>query len=267
MKKNAKEVVAELAAGQWGMFTTAQAQVAGVSRTQIKRMVDSGFIEEMRRGVYRQAVGVEVPWAQMKAAWLSANPGKTAYERLGAAVPDAVIGGQAAACIHGAGELWESPYTLVVSTRRQTRNSDVKYLRRELVEGDVVSMDGLPVASIEETVAELVALRFDPSHVSGFARDVAALGKAVDEGVLAGKLAPLACRNGYANGRAFARAVLSSGYDQVRADQALRLAKEVAATRDERALEDIRKVVGWHGFKDRASNGDGGEGSGEILAH
>lgn len=244
MKVSARDIIAELAAGQWGMFTTAQAQAAGVSRTQVKRMADSGFVEEMRRGVYRLAAGTETQWAQVKAAWLSANPGETAYERLGTNVPDVVVGGQTAACIHGSGELWESPYTLVVSSRRQTKSEDVKYLRRGLREGDFVMIGGLPVAGIEETIAELVALRLDPSHVANFARDVAVLGEDVDEAALAEKLGPLARRNGRESGAAFARVILSGGYDQVRAGQALKFAKEVAASGDERALEDIRKVVG-----------------------
>ena len=42
----------DLAAAQWGMFTSAQAQKLGLRRNQITRMVKTGRIEPISYGVY-----------------------------------------------------------------------------------------------------------------------------------------------------------------------------------------------------------------------
>ncbi len=155
-----------LASSQWGMFTTAQAAELGVGRTQISRMAGNGTVEQMRRGVYRYAVGEETSHPHAKAAWLSCYPKLTAAERLSRHPHDAVFACATAACLHGIGDFHEDPYTFIVRARRQTTARDLSYHLWKLDERDVTYVDTLPVTTMERTIPDLVRERHDPDHVA-----------------------------------------------------------------------------------------------------
>ena len=71
VKRSGISELEQLAASQWGMFTTAQAQALGLRRNQISRMVDSMRVEPMCYGVYRFIAGSESEHADLKGARLS----------------------------------------------------------------------------------------------------------------------------------------------------------------------------------------------------
>ena len=155
-----------LASSQWGMFTTAQAASLGVGRTQVSRMAAGGTVEQVRRGTYRYAVGEETSHPYAKAAWLACYPKLTAAERLRERPHDAVLACNTAASLHGIGDLHEDPYTLIVRSRRQTSASDLSFHLWDLDERDVTYVEGLPVTTMERTIADLVRERHDPDHVA-----------------------------------------------------------------------------------------------------
>ena len=203
--------VFELAASQWGLFTAAQALAEGASRTQISRLVESGRIEPASYGVYRMAGGEETPHAPIKAAWLSLFPNRAAYDRLRARPRDAIVAGRTAACMHGDTGFYEAPYTFDVAAGKRTARGDVALRPWPVEERDVALIEGLPVTSVEKTVADLVRGREDPSLVGGFVAGACSRGHVVDEARLAELLAPLAARNGFAkgDGKAFARKLIA----------------------------------------------------------
>ena len=209
------ESVFELAASQWGLFTTAQALEAGASRTQLSRMVTNKRIEPASYGVYRLADGEETPCCAIKAAWLSLFPKQAAYERLRARPYDAVVTGRTAACMHGDTELHESPYTFAIANTKRTTRKDVVLRSWKVDERDVVSIEGLPVASVERTIADLIRGNEDPSLVGNFISGVCRRGYVIDEARLGELLSPLAARNGYAkgDGQAFAHKLVSDYAD------------------------------------------------------
>ena len=210
---NRKDIqrVFELAASQWGLFTTAQAMAAGASRTQLSRMVAGGRIESVSYGVYRTAGGEETPHAAVKAAWLSLFPKKTAYDRLRTRPRDAVVAGRSAAVMHGDTSFYESPFTFNLAASKRTSRTDVVLRPWPVDECDVSLIEGLPVTSVERTVADLIREREDPSLVGGFVTSACSGGHIVDEARLAELLAPLASRNGFAKGggRAFAHEIVT----------------------------------------------------------
>ena len=61
----------DLAAAQWGMFTSAQAQELGLRRNQITRMVKAERIEPVTYGVYRYTSSAESENIEIKTAWLA----------------------------------------------------------------------------------------------------------------------------------------------------------------------------------------------------
>ena len=203
--------VFELAASQWGLFTTAQAIGEGASRTQLSRMAARGRIEPASYGVYRMADGEETTHVSVKAAWLSLHPKLNAFERLRSRPRDAVVAGRTAACMHGDTGFYEAPFAFDVPVPKRTARADVELHPWPVDEDDVVIIDGLPVTCVERTVADLVRDHEDPSLVGNFVAGVCGRGHILDESRLAELLSPLAARNGFAkgDGDAFARKLAS----------------------------------------------------------
>ena len=199
--------VFELAASQWGLFTTAQAIGEGAGRTQLSRMAARGRIEPASYGVYRTADGEETTHASVKAAWLSLHPKLTAFERLRSRPRDAVVAGRTAACMHGDTGFYEAPFAFDVPVPKRTAREDVELHPWPVDKDDVVIIDGLTVTSVERTATDLVRDREDPSLVGNFAAGACGRGHILDEGRLSELLSPLATRNGFAKGEggAFAR--------------------------------------------------------------
>lgn len=212
----------QLAASQWGMFTTAQAQALGLRRNQISRMVDSMRVEPMCYGVYRFAAGDEPVHAGLKAAWLSVFPKETAAERLSKRPFDAVAAAGTAAAALGAGDFHMSPYTFITAGRRQTSRDDMRFLACSLDGSDVVMVDGLPTTSFERTVFDLLRLDEDPSLVDGFMRDAARdRAHAFDFERLSELLGPIAPRYGFSGGGgAFAADLILRNVSDVLVDRA-----------------------------------------------
>lgn len=191
----------QLAASQWGMFSTSQAQAIGFRRNQISRMVDIGHVESMCYGVYRFIAGSEPAHVGLKAAWLSAFPKETAAERLAKRPFDAVVAAETAAAALGAGDFHLSPYSFITASRRQTVRDDIRFLACALDESDVVVVDGLPTTSFERTVFDLLRLNEDPSLVDGFMQDAARKrGHTFDFERLSELLEPIASRHGFPEG-------------------------------------------------------------------
>ena len=201
----------DIAASQWGMFTAAQAARIGIGRVRLHRMLKDGRIERLRTGVYMFA---SVPLSRVvpiAAAWLATVPAEYAFERLAAVPCDVVLAGSTAAYLHDAGNLYAEPYTFIVSTRRQSSQEDMRYLRWGIEPCDIGRIEGIPVTKAERTIADLVRLRVEPEHLRSVVEDFLASPGCVDERRLAELLAPLAARNGFArrDGATFARELLS----------------------------------------------------------
>lgn len=83
----AVEILAQLeslAANQWGIITTAQAQREGISRLHINRLAGSGILTRARRGVYFLPSVQLGPLTDVREAWISLEPNLFAVERIDA---------------------------------------------------------------------------------------------------------------------------------------------------------------------------------------
>lgn len=190
--------LSQITATQWGLVTTAQAGRRGVSRLYLSRLADAGHLERLGHGVYRAAGVPADRFEALKAAWLSVDPKLTAEERLRRTVADAVVSGAAAAYLHGLGDLVPEPYEFTVPARRQTQRSEIRFRVRQLSKDSVTLREGLPVTTVEQTIADLVEARTDWSLVA----DALADAGWPDRGLLAVLLDPLVARNGFASGEA-----------------------------------------------------------------
>lgn len=184
----------ELSASQWGMVTTAQAAAHGVPRLDLSRLCQFGHLERLAHGVYRDAGAPSEEFGSLRAAWLAGDPSHTAEQRLRDLAGGVVVMGASAASLHGVGDLPADRHEFSTPVRRQTQRREVSYRRRQLEPGDVTIAHGLPVTTIERTIADLVEDRIDLSLVGDVLRD-AALSRRLDTDRLTELLAPLAARN------------------------------------------------------------------------
>jgi len=190
----ALRVLAEVSTTQWGMVTTAQAAAHGVPRLDLSRLSHSGHLERLAYGVYRVAGAPSEEFESLRAAWLAADPSHTAEQRLRDLAGGVVVIGASAASLQSVGDLPADRHEFSAPVRRQTQRSGVSYRRRQLDPTDVTIVQGLPVTTIERTIADLVEDRTDLSLVADVLSD-AAQSRRLDTDRLTELLAPLAARN------------------------------------------------------------------------
>ena len=80
-RREAVDAVASLAEGQWGMFTTAQAEELGVSRVDVARLVSGQLARRLRHGVHIMAGAPSSPIEEIRAEWLATEPSRSAGAR------------------------------------------------------------------------------------------------------------------------------------------------------------------------------------------
>ena len=191
--------LAELSASQWGMVTTAQAGSLGVTRLMLTRLTDAGHLERLAHGVYKDAGVPSDQWQEIRAAWLGTEPKLRAEERLRDLVGGVVVASSSAAMLHGVGDLWASRHEFVAAKRRQTQRTEIRYRQRQLDSRDVTLLEGLPVMTLERTLADLLDDIGDMSLVAD-ALGAAMKQKPLDLDRLRELFAPLAERHGFAKG-------------------------------------------------------------------
>lgn len=197
--RDARRVVAELSESQWGMFTSAQAVDRGVSHMNLARLTESGDVLRLSHGIYRDAGAPSDEHEALRAAWLAADPKRLVWERLQQTPPLFVVSGESAADLHSFGDLRATRSEFTTPERKQTQRTDVRYRTRTLRSEDVTVRRGLPVTSVERTIADLVDDRVQVDHIGIVLRDAIRTTR-VDVERLAELLSPLARRNGHAAG-------------------------------------------------------------------
>jgi predicted transcriptional regulator of viral defense system len=189
--------IADIASSQWGMITTAQARVHGVARANLAYRVRAGALERTDHyGVYRLVAVPTSPLDDVRAAWLSTSPEALAPDRTALARPDAVLAAGAAAAVHGIGDVYPSPYRVIVSGRRQSTKGVIAYSWRALDSQDIEVIEGLPVTTRERTIVDLLDDEGDVSIAADALRDAVRGKFELDETRLGELLAPYAERLG-----------------------------------------------------------------------
>lgn len=148
--------IADVTASQWGMVTAAQAGMLGVPRLTLSRLTDAGHLERLAHGVYRDAGAPSDQFEDLRAAWLSTEPKLRAEERIRDLADGVVVASSSAALLHGVGDLWADRHEFVTSKRRQTQRAKIRYRQRHLDDRDVTLVEGLPVMTLERTLADLL---------------------------------------------------------------------------------------------------------------
>src|ERR1700709_1535960 len=194
-----ERVVAELAEAQWGLLAAAQARAVGVSRVQLTRLAQDGMLTRLAHGVYvvRGAAGVEN--LELRAAWLALDPERMAADRLRHPAAEGVVSHASAARLHQLGDLEADRYEFTLPTRKQSRRPDVRLHRGTLAANEVMTIAGLPVATPERIIVDLLADRHDGDHVARVLASAVQL-RSIDLGRLAPRLAGFAAHFGFEGG-------------------------------------------------------------------
>ena len=192
-------ILAELTAHQWGMVTSAQASAVGVNRLTLARLTESGHLKRLAHGVYLDAGAPETEFDELRAAWLSTDPKPLAHDRLRAAERGVVVAGESASRLHRIGDFRVLTNDFVSPSRRQSQRAQIRFRQRALDPQDITVVEGLPVMTIERTIADLVEDHTDLSLVADALRDASEI-RILDLDRLSQLLAPLAARNGLRRG-------------------------------------------------------------------
>ncbi|WP_250442677.1 type IV toxin-antitoxin system AbiEi family antitoxin domain-containing protein [Actinotalea sp. C106] len=189
--------VARLAGSQWGLLTTAQAARHGITRLHLTRLAARGVLERVDQGIYA-SVSTQDPRRDLRAAWLALAPHLTAEERLADPATTGVVSHTSAAELHHIGDLLADVPEVTVPARRQTRRA-IRIHKAALDNADITVADGLPVTTVERTLADLLGDGHDLSHVADALAGALRSGS-VDLATLARHLEPLTNRLGVNDG-------------------------------------------------------------------
>jgi hypothetical protein len=189
-------VLAELAAGQWGLFTAQQARQVGVSRVRLSRLTQAGALLRLAHGVYALRGAAGGRHLELRAAWLGVEPSHAASDRLTDGASGVVVSHASAADLYGFGDLDADRHEFTASMRKQTRRPDVRFHRAFLSATEITLRDGLPVTTPGRLIMDLLADGHDGGHVAGVLAD-AVRARAIVVADLPERLAPFAARFGH----------------------------------------------------------------------
>lgn len=224
--------VADLAAEQWGLVTTAQARSLGVSPQAVARLAAQGGLERVAHGVYRVNGTPPSSLDVVRAAWLALDPSSRVGDRLRAESP-VVVSHRSAAAILGLGDLEADRSEFTSSERKQTRRPDIQIHRGQVGADEWTVVDGLPVTTAIRTVADLAAAHIDGGHLASAVRD-ALTRHQVDEQLLEETLRKHA--HHYGVGIGDGEALLMRLLQESGVSQPIERAVELAAPRGSEAL-------------------------------
>lgn len=191
--------LADIAAEQWGLITTAQARAVGGTPQMMANLCNRDVLERLTHGVYRLVGVAPDPLDDLRAAWLATDPGRLAGQRLRDPDP-VVVSHRSAASIYDLGDLEADRFEFTRNSRQRSTRTDVRFHRLDL-QGQWRVVDGLPVTTVARTIWDLAAAHVDGGHLASVVRDALTKhGVAADE--LADVLARYARRYGARNGEA-----------------------------------------------------------------
>lgn len=186
----------QLAERHWGLVTTADAEVAGVSRKQLAGMAEHGALQRITQGVYRMAGAPEHPHQDILSTWLALG----GHHYSNGSVPPVVAAGETAAIVHEVGDFYPGEIDMVAPKRRATRREGVRLRVRRLKPSGVTYVHGIPVLRMELALPDLVAVGTDPSLVADALSQAMHEGRITDQQMLEHHLKPHAEKYGYQTG-------------------------------------------------------------------
>lgn len=128
------------------------------------RMTQKGELRSIRRGVFSFEAAPLASHEEVRAAWLSLDPGKTAAKRL--EDPEcAVICTTSAAAVLDIGDFETPQHEFYTFTRKQLRATDTHIRVRALGPEDIQVVEGLKVTAPTRIVVDLLSETRELGHI------------------------------------------------------------------------------------------------------
>jgi hypothetical protein len=212
-RRTAMIAISPTVSAQWGMITAGQARDLGVSRQDLKRLIDDGtlVVADQATRVYRLSGAPEDPERDpLRAAWLQLGGAKPWHERT-TGIPDAVISHRSAAHLRGLGDLIPHEHEFYTATRLRPRRTDIKLrVRSHLAPSGWELWDGLPTRTVPAIIEDLLADGEDESAVAQVVQDALNLGL-LHRDALDAIAAPHAAAYGHTDPGSFAQLLAGGG--------------------------------------------------------
>ena len=154
-----------LAGEQYGLITSAQVDVRGVSRATLHRKVRQGYVQQVRRGVYVLSSARWDIHRDLRAAWLSLDPKKSAGERLWDS-PQFIVASASAAEVYGVGDFYTQQYEFYSRERKQISFEDIHLSRRQDMSAEATIVEGLPLVPPTRLICDFLREGRDLEKVS-----------------------------------------------------------------------------------------------------
>jgi predicted transcriptional regulator of viral defense system len=148
----------KIAEKQAGYFTAAQAREAGYSWEGLSRNVKNGTFQRISQGVYRLSRFPHSPREDMYIAWL----------RIG---PKSVISHESALALYDLADILPSEMHITMPRFASRRRKGIRLHTSALHEGEIVRRDGLPLTSVERSVADVIRAGMAEDQVRDVVRD------------------------------------------------------------------------------------------------
>jgi predicted transcriptional regulator of viral defense system len=134
----------EVAEGQAGYFTAAQAAAAGFNPSLLSYHTKRGQFERVRPGVYRLKRFPSSPYEDLFVAWLWTGP-------------EAVISHDSALALYDLSDLLPAETHVTVPRTASRRRAGLRLHTNRLQPGDVTRYAGVPVTTAARTIADVAS--------------------------------------------------------------------------------------------------------------
>src|SRR5699024_5154126 len=140
---NALRVLAKISVHQWGMVTSAQAAMHGITRLMLSRLTEAKHLERLAHGVYKVSGTPSDQFEDLRVTWLSTEPKATGEDRLQEREAGVIVAGVSAARLHEIGDLWPGRHEFISPKRRQSQRTEIRSRQRTLDSRNVTPLKGL----------------------------------------------------------------------------------------------------------------------------
>jgi len=134
----------EIAEGQVGYFTTAQAESAGFSRERLSSTVKSGKFQRLAQGVYRLVYFPASSYEDLFVAWLVTGP-------------HSVISHESALAVYELSDLLPGAVHVIVPRTASRRRKNIRLHTNRLKPGEITTRGGLPITTVARTIADVAS--------------------------------------------------------------------------------------------------------------
>ena len=132
----------DIAEGQAGYFTTAQAEACGFSRERLSNSVKSGKFMRVAQGVYRLTHYPGSKHEDLFIAWLMTGP-------------NSVISHESALALYELSDLLPDAVHVTVPRGASRRRQTIRLHTNQLVSDEITTRNGLPVTTVARTLADV----------------------------------------------------------------------------------------------------------------